>query len=139
MSSNALESQGMVLKRGDGGSPETFTAIPEITSISGPGGSAPIIDTTDLDSTAREKRLGLADEGQVSLDINYIPANAVHAGLRSDRANRSERNFQLIFTDSPATTWSFAAFVPGFQINNEVDGVTKASVTLEVTGAITES
>jgi len=139
MSSNALESQGMVIKRGNGASPEVFTAIPEVRSINGPDGSASEIDVTDLSSTAKEFRMGMQDEGSITLDMMFIPANTVHAGLRTDRANRTLRNFQLVFTDSPATTWSFAAYVQGLSVSNEVDGVTTASVTLRISGAITES
>lgn len=139
MSSNALESQGMVIKRGNGASPEVFTAIPEVRSINGPDGSASEIDVTDLSSTSREFRMGLKDEGTITLDMMFIPANTVHAGLRTDRANRTLRNFQLLFTDSPATTWSFAAYVQGLSVSNEVDAVTTASVTLRISGSITES
>lgn len=140
MSSNAIETQGVVIKRGDGtGSPETFTVIPEVISFDGPGGSGNVIDVTDLSSLAKEKRMGLHDEGQLTLEINYIPDNTVHADLRSDRENRTLRNFQIVFTDTSDTTFDFAAFVTGFSISGGVDGVVTASVTLEISGAITES
>lgn len=139
MSSNALESQGMEIKRGDGASPEVFTTIPEVRSINGPDGSASEIDVSDLSSTSREFRMGLQDEGSITLDMMFIPGNTVHAGLRTDRANRTLRNFQLVFTDSPATTWSFAAYVQGLSVSNDLDAVTTASVTLRISGSITES
>lgn len=140
MSSQALEAQGMELRIGNGASPEVFTAISEISTFSGPGGAATVIDVTDLSSLAKEKRMGLADEGQLSFTINYIPNNTQHALLRTQRANRQETNFKLIFTDdSPATTWSFAAFVTGFSVTAAVDGVVQANVTLEITGAISEA
>jgi hypothetical protein len=138
--SEAIEAQGCEIKRGGGGSPETFTTIPEIKSFSGPGGSASILDVTSLQSTAKEKRVGLKDEGQLSLTINYNPDNTVHAGLRTDRSNRTLRNFQIVFTDgSPATTWSFSAYVSGFSVQGAVDAIVEATVTLEISGDITES
>lgn len=139
MSSNALDSQGMTLKRGDGGSPEIFTAIPEIKQISGPGGAATEIDVTDLSSTAKEFRMGLQDEGEMTLAINYIPSNAVHAALRADRAARTLRNFEMLFTDSGVTKWSFAAYVKSLSIDNSVDGVTSGSITLRISDSIEES
>ena len=139
MSSNALDAQGMDLQIGDGGSPENFTTIPEIKSFSGPGGSATVIDVTDLQSTAKEKRMGLQDEGQLSFEINYIPTDSEHAQLRTDRANQTERNFQLVFTDGSSTTWSFSGFVTGFSVSGGVDDVVNASVTIEITGAISEA
>lgn len=140
MSSAALEAQGMELKIGNGASPEVFTAISEIKTFSGPSGSATVIDVTDLSSAAKEKRMGLADEGQLSFTINYIPTDTQHALLRAQRASREETNFKLVFTDdSPSTTWSFSAFVTGFAVSGAVDAVVEANVTLEITGAITES
>lgn len=136
MSSNAIESQGVLIKRWNGSS---FDTIPEVKSFTGPGGSAAVIDVTDLQSTAKEKRMGLADEGQLSLTINYIPDNAVHQGLRADRAARTENDFQIIFTDGLSTNWDFSAFVTAFSVSGGVDGVIEATVTLEITGSITES
>ena len=140
MSSNAIEAQGITIARGTGTGPVTYTTIPEVKSFSGPGGSATVIDVTDLSSTAKEKRMGLADEGQLQLTINYIPDNTVHMALRGDRASRAKVPFRITFTDAtPATTWSFDAFVTGFSVSGAVDGVVEAQVTLEITGAITEA
>lgn len=138
MSSNALVSQGMTIARGDGASPESFTTIPEVRTISGPDGSANQIDTTDLSSSAKEFRMGLRDEGSVTLGMMFIPANAVHAGLRTDRASGTERKFRITFTDSPATVWEFSAYVQGLSISNEVDSTTDATVTLLITGGVEE-
>jgi hypothetical protein len=143
MSSNALDSQGMILQIQDPtGSPEspfTFTAIPEIVDISGPGGQANEIDVTDLSSTSKEFRMGLQDEGQITLQMMFIPGNTIHAQLRTDKANQTLRPFKLLFTDSPQTTWSFSAYVLGLEISNAVDEVTRATCTLRVSGSITES
>lgn len=139
-SSSALTSQGMTIGIGDGASPtEAFTTIAEVKSIDGPGGQTAEIDVTDLNSTAKEFVLGLQDEGDITLDMNYIPSNAQHAALRTLRGNGNENNFRITFTDSPNTTWTFGARVKGFTINNSVDSVTGLSVTLRVTGAITEA
>ncbi len=139
MATNALETQGMVIKIGDGGGTEVFTAIPEIVSFSGPGGSANVIDATNLSSTAKEKRMGLADEGQLQFTIRYVPANAQHAQLRTDRAARTLRNFKLEFTDSPVTVWDFSAYVTSFTVSGGVDALVEAQVSLEISGSIVES
>ena len=134
MSSNALDSQGMTIGRGDAASPEVYTTIPEVKSIDGPGGDATEIDTTDLSSTSKEFRMGLQDEGSVTLQMNWLPANTVHTGLRTDRANQTLRSFRITFTDSPASTLTFNAYVLGITISNSVDNVTEASVNLRVSG-----
>ena len=141
MSNSALEAQGTLLKMSTGStSPYTYTTIPEVKSFSGPGGSASVIDVTDLSSTAKEKKMGLSDEGQLSFTINFNPDDTSHDALRTRRAARTLTSFQLVFTDgSPATTWTFFAYITGLSISGAVDGVIEANVTLEITGAIVES
>jgi len=139
MATNALETQGVVFKRGDGGGPEVFTAVGEVNSFDGPGGAATIIDATHLASTAREKIMGLPDEGQFSMELNLDPSDTQQIGLKDDRAARTKRNFELLLTDSPATKLSFAGFVMEFRISGGVDDKINASVTIEITGAVTWS
>lgn len=134
-----LNAQGALLKRGDAASPEVFTTIGEIKSVQGPGGTATVIDTTNLSSTAKEKQPGLKDEGQITLEMNLDTADTMQTGLRTDRDNQTLRNFTLTLTDSPATVLSFAAYVLGFTINLAVDDIINASVTLEISGAVTWS
>lgn len=138
MSSSALDSQGTVIQVGTSASPIVWSTIPEVSEISGPGGQAAEIDVTDLSSTAKEFRMGLQDEGQITLSVNYIPSNTVHTTLRTARTNQTLTNFQIIFTGSPIKTWRFTAYVLGLEISNSVDDVTKGSITLRVSGSITQ-
>ena len=139
MSSSALDSQGMIIQWGSDASPQVWSTIPEVTEISGPGGQANEIDVTDLSSTAKEFRMGLQDEGQISLSMLWLPANTVHNNLRTDRANQTLRTFRIQFTDSPQTNWVFTAYVLGIEVSNAVDDVTRATTTLRVSGAITQT
>jgi len=130
---------GTLLKIGDGGDPETFTTIAEVSSISGPGLSLDTIDVTHHSSTAgwREFVGGLLDAGEVSFDINYTPTDATHdasTGLIKDMVDRTVRNFQLVFPDTGNTTWSFSALVTGFEPSEPIDDKLAASVTLKLTG-----
>lgn len=139
MPTNALKSQGIFVRFGDGGSPEVFTAIGEVVSIEGPGGEATIIDATHLQSTAKEKLIGLPDEGRVTLNVNLVPGDVGQIQLRNDRLNATKRNYKITLTDSPATNLTFAAYCMGFSISSGVDDKVSASIQLEVTGAVTWS
>ncbi len=130
---------GTLLKIGDGGDPETFTTIAEVSNISGPGLSLDTIDVTHHSSTAgwREFVGGLLDAGEVSFDINYLPTDATHdasTGLIKDMTDRTVRNFQLVFPDASNTTWSFSALVTGFEPSEPIDDKLAASVSLKLTG-----
>lgn len=138
MSDNALSSQGVTIEVGDVGSPADYAVVPEVMSINGPSGSASIIDVTDLSSTAKEKVMGLMDEGQVQMDVNYIPTNAVHEELRAARAAKTLKRFRIAFTSTPTVYFEFDAYVTGFQVSNAVDAVTKVAVTLEISGPVSK-
>lgn len=136
MSDSAMPAQGTVLKIGSG-SPVSYATISEIKSFNGPGGSAAVIDVTDLTSAAKEKRMGLQDEGQLGFNINFIPDNTQHAALRAAKASGAATPFQLTFQDG--TIWTFTGFVLSFIVQGAVDNVVEAAVTIEISGAITVS
>lgn len=137
MSDIALESQGITIDLGTAGSPPAFANIPEVKSIAGPDGQANWMDTTDLNSTGKEGRPGLKDEGQIRLRLFYVPDNAVHASLRTNYSNRTQCPIRITFTDTaPATIWEADVFVTGFQVAAEVDAPLTAEVTMRITGAI---
>ena len=82
MSSTAIIAQGITIARMG---TTAFETIPNVVSFQGPGGQAQVIDVTNLSSTAKEKRMGLRDEGSLSLTLHFDPDNTVHDGLRTDR------------------------------------------------------
>lgn len=141
--SDALAAYGTLLKRGDGGSPETFTTIAEVKSISGPNMSSDVIDVTTHSSAAsgawREKIASLIDPGELSFDINLIPAGAGHISLRTDFVNRTKRNFKIQFPDVGNTTWTVEGIVTSFEVEAPTDDVLSASITITITKAPTFS
>ena len=140
MATTYIESQGIELKSGDGGDPtETFTLVPQLISLDGPDGSAAEIDITTLDSVAREFAMGLKDSGSITAEGIYDPDNAQHAALRADWSARTLRNFEIEFTNDPATVLSFSAFVQNFSTSAAVDDVVRLSLTLRITGDVAVS
>jgi hypothetical protein len=140
MTTNAIPTQGTLFKRGDGGSPEVFTTIGEVTGFDGlAGGKASVIDATHLQSAFKEKLMGLPDEGQVSLTLNFVPSDAQQIAMRADRAARTKRNFRVVFTDSGNETANFSGFVLTFPISAKPDSKVDLGVTIEITGPISWS
>ena len=130
----AIKSQGVTFGRStDGGS--VYNDVGEITSIAGPGGSAAVIDVTNLSSAAKEKLIGLPDEGQITLEVNLDPGDAQQIGLKDDRASQTKRDFKITLTDTSSTELTFQAFCLGFVINAAIDDKVGATITLEVTGS----
>lgn len=130
--------QGTVIARGDGASPEVFTAIPQVTSINPVGQSRGEIDVTNLSSAAREYKKSLEDGQEIQLAIQYDPDDTQHAGLRTDMKGETARNFRITLTDSPAQTISFAAQVMSWSLGEiSPDNVYTLDVTLKPTGDLT--
>ena len=137
MSDAALESQGMTIDIGSTGSPGDWVNIVEVRSIGGPDGQANWMDTTDLNSTAKEGRPGLRDEGQIRLRLFWVPDATSHLSLRSAFTGRTKKAFRITFTDTaPTTIWEFDAFVLGLQIGADVDNPLMADCTLRISDAI---
>lgn len=142
MPTAAISGYGTLLKRGDGGSPETFTTVGEVRSISGPTIETDEADVTTHSSAAsgafREFILTLIDAGNVEFDINYVPTDPTHIGLRQDLINRTKRNFQIVLPAS-AQTISFTGYVKTMPFEFPVDDAIMAKVTIRCTGAPTFS
>jgi len=138
--SSAIFAQGTLLKIGDGATPtEGFTTIAEVNDLGGPALALEAVDVTNHSSLEGWKEFigGLLDAGEVSFSINYQPTHATHnntTGLIRDMRTRTKRNFQLVFTDSGNTTWSFTALITGFEPTEPTDAQLTADCTLQVTG-----
>jgi predicted secreted protein len=115
--------------------PATFTNVANVKTFTGFDGSASEIDVTNLDSTAKEFRLGLTDPGQFAFEIDYDSANAGHVALRAKQVSGILTNFKLTLPNAAVIT--FAAFVKKFSLAGGVDAVAKTSVDLRISGAVT--
>lgn len=136
MTVKAIESQGVTLGYSIG-SPTSFSSISNVLSFDGPGGAASVIDVTNLSSVAKEKLMGLPDEGQFAVEINLDPDDASHIALRQARAARTRTEFRLTLTDATPTTATFFGYVLQFKVQGAVDQAVKASLTIEIDGVVT--
>jgi len=138
MTTGALAAYGVLLKIGDGATSEVFTTIAEVKDIDGPELELEAKEVTSHDSGGWREYIGtLLTGGEVSFDLNFIPTNATHSyssGLIDDMVSRTRRNFKLVFSDTGATTWQFAALVTGFKTAAAVEDELAAEVTLQITG-----
>ena len=141
--SSAIESQGYTLQIGRGDATtitpasDTFDTFSEVKDWDGPSGSSAVIDVTHLGSTAKEKRVGLCDEGQYKVTFSRIFGDTGQESAVTARSNRTLRNFKATYSDG--TVGSFTAFVMDFSIKGGVDNIIDGSMTLEISGAYTEA
>lgn len=135
---SGVSSQGLVISRGNGASPEVFAAIANITSHDGPSKENPEIDVTTLSSVAKEFLPGLTDNGELSVELNFDPEATSHDLLLDDMDTRTSHNYKITWPDpSPHIEWSFNAFVRSFSTASAVDAPLTGSLTLRINGAVT--
>lgn len=116
----------------------TYTQVKGVNSFGGlGGGSAAVIDTTDFDSTAKEKSMGLPDEGQCSIGMIFLPKDAGQLAMRAARGTRAATKFRITLSDG--TKYEFTAYVLTFERTGEQDDVVKASSSLEISGSVVET
>lgn len=132
---------GTLFKRGNGSTVETFTTVAEVRSISGPSLSLETVDATHMESPTgfREILPTFKSGGEVTLEVNFLPATASQTGIKTDFDNKTKRNWRIVFPDTGTTEWRFAGYVTGFSPNATVDGMLSASITITVTAGITVS
>lgn len=131
-----VDTTGKTITAGSGtATPVSFTAVANIKDFSGFDGSASEIDVTNLDSTAKEFRLGLTDAGQFTINIDYDNSNAGHIALRARQVSGLLTNFKFTLPNSNAIT--FSGYVKKFSLAGGVDAVTKTAVDIRVSGAVT--
>lgn len=143
MTTNAMKSQGVTIEIGQGDATsttyalETFDAIGEVVSFDGPGGEASVIDATHLGSTAKEKIIGLPDEGSFTMTVNLDPADTGQTEARTDRASQTLKWIKITLTDAGSQVLYFSAYITGFTLGGGVDDKISATITCEISGAVT--
>lgn len=137
MASNAKFGYGTLVKMGDGGTPETFTAIAELRGDIGFDGmeSDEIEVTTHnnaVNGRAKEKIPGLIDPGNLNIEVNYVANDATHVAVRNAWINQTKKNFQILSPYGDLITCQ--GYIMSLPITFPVDDSINAKVKIMLTG-----
>lgn len=138
MVTSAHSAFGTLLKLGDGATPEVFTTVAEVKDIGGPSLVTNTEEVTSHDSPSghAERIATLIDTGEISFDINLIPANATHnesTGLAEAARDKLPHNFKIVLPTGSKMIYG-PAIVTNMEYGAEVAGVLGASITLQPSG-----
>ena len=120
----------------------SYEKIGAVTQVNVPTGQNTVIDITDFDSTARQRLIGVPDEGQMDVAVNYLATNAAQQRIIEDRKNRTQGRYVVMWTDETASdtthpTWcEFLAYPTGFVVAGKVDDKVTAQITLQIDGEV---
>lgn len=130
---SGLDAFGIQLQRGDGAATEVFTAIANVTNVSGPEIERETYDVTAHDSEDgwREFIGGLKDGGEVSIEVNYDPRK--HDVLVADFEDTAPRNYKMVFPGGIGE-WALKMLLTGFSQEAPVDDKLAAELTFKVSG-----
>lgn len=113
----------------------TFDKVGEVTSIGAPSGEAADIDTTHLESEAKEYLVGLPDEGNIEIAMNAIESDNGHSELITAKDAQDRRWLKI--TWSSGSVWYIKALVKKYTWSAGVDAKIEASASFRTSGAWT--
>lgn len=142
MPSQARFGYGTLVKMGDGGSPQTFTAIAEVRNdISFSGLESDSIEVTThnnaVNGRAKEKIPGLIDPGNLEIEINYVANDATHIAVRNAWINQVKKDFQVLSPQGDLI--SCAGYIMSLPITFPVGDSINAKIKIMLTGLPTFS
>lgn len=132
---------GSQLQLGDGAAgTEAFTRIAKIIRIDPITETSPTVDSTTLDSAAREYVGGLADGDEFNVEAQLLMDEATHgetSGVAKAFADKTPRNFRLI-PNGQSKQLQFAAIVTQRGYGPfEVDSLMRFTFRMKISGAVT--
>lgn len=134
----AIGTQKTKVQRGSG-STVVYTDLEEVTDVQLSGVNISTIDTTHLQSTAKEFIPGLKDNGTLNITCNYVKGT-VQQALWDDANQQATSPYKIILdgvgTTDPITI-GFDGFVTKYELSGKVDDKVTLQVSLKVTGDIT--
>ena len=136
----AKESQGIISYISTTTVASTNVVIGEVVGFSGPTQSVNIIDVTHLQSTAKEKMVGLYDGGNFTLNVNMLVTDDGQTKAREMLVARTLGSI-LIQLSTAATTQKFVAegYVTGLTMTGSVDNKLAGDITFEISGGVSWS
>lgn len=132
----SITTQQTVLAKGDTASPIAYTAIGQVTSISGPNSTRGEIDVTTMDSTAKEYNLALLDHGTLEASLVFDERLAEHAALRTDFNANTVRPWRITDNGSPQKLYTFNGRIQSLPLDFSTDEVVRVNMTIRITGAV---
>lgn len=117
-------------------SPQAFSKVGNVQDFTPDGGTATVIDVTNMDSTAKEKRQGLQDNGNYSLTFDSDDTDVGQLRLLAARAAQAVVVFKQYYPGGlKIRAWQ--GFVQKVtEPAAGVDKVLRSSATIVVTGPI---
>lgn len=128
------DTTGLTYTSGGTATPATYTKINGVTSFDGFDGTADELDTTDLDSTAKEFISGIKDEGKFGFEAKTLKTDAGQMALRANRTSGAVVGMKLTLPDTSVA--SFNVIVKSMPTGGGVNAVLKGKIDCRISGPV---
>jgi hypothetical protein len=128
------DTTGLVYTSGGAATPNTYTKIGGLLSFDGFDGTADELDTTDLDSDAKEFISGIKDEGKFGFECKTLKTDAGQLALRANRTSGAVVAMKLTLPDTSVA--SFSVIVKSMPTSGGVNAVLKGKIDTRISGAV---
>lgn len=127
----------LVLRIGDGNSPETFIDFCAVNAVEGLGESKPLVDVTTMCDDARAFRNGLKEGSEFTITANFIQGDAITRDLFQRYQVDEIVNWRLPFKDvSPEEYFSFSTTILGWSLATPIGDKATMQFSVKVTGSV---
>jgi len=128
------DSTGKAYTSGGTATPVAYTKINGVLSFDGFDGTADELDTTDLDSDAKEFISGIKDEGKFGFEMKTLKTDNGQLALRANRTSGAVVPMKLTLPD--ASIASFNVIVKSIPTSGAVNAVLKGKVDTRISGPV---
>lgn len=133
----ATHGMGVTFAIGDGGDPETFTAVGEVTDLSAPEWARELVETTHHGSAAKTWiAQPLVDYGEISVTVNRNPGDSTDTALKAAFASGVEGNYRFTNPGPGSTTETVTvpAIMTSLSSTSPMDAQQSMTAVLKVVG-----
>jgi hypothetical protein len=114
-----------------GGTPETFAVVGQVTAIGMAGSSRELVDASAYGDDWKDYVVGQQDGDEVEVTVAYDPANTQHDALETTYNAGTKKNFQLRHTPAGFHV-KFPALVTKLARGADRDGLLQMTATLKI-------
>lgn len=111
----------------------TLTDVGEIVAIGGPGARKATPDATHMGSPSRTQEFisGLHDPGEVSVTLNYTPAQASNTHILEIHRAQASRTYAITWPDGASVTGELfvSSVEPAVQVGDKMELTFTAKLT----------
>ena len=109
------------------------TELGLVLSIEGPSATRADVDTTTLDNASEYRTFisGLADPGEITMEVALDPANATQQAITDLLDTGDETDWKITDGGAVVVLATFKAYVKSYAPSFPLDGMQTASITLK--------